>query len=235
MFARAIGSRNPLFQEETYADSTFWGGLVAHPTFLYVVDDTVVAPKLAGIHSIYAGTDWEFYRWVHKGDSLRATRKLTDIVEKEGRFCGRMALQIGEVVYANQYGDKVAKATSYVMRTPRDAAVKRGLYQHITPYSYTEEESNNIIKLYEEEQIRGNQIRYWEDVEEGEQLVPVVKGPLIAEDMLHFIRTCLNVPLMGYFVEHIRKHPADAYWSNKHNMPVHNLQSMECFSDPQVT
>ena len=47
MFARAIGSRNPLFQEETYADSTFWGGLVAHPTLLYVVDDTVVACSIS--------------------------------------------------------------------------------------------------------------------------------------------------------------------------------------------
>ncbi|MFC2001012.1 MaoC family dehydratase N-terminal domain-containing protein [Chloroflexota bacterium] len=218
-FARAIGSRNPLFQEETYADSTCWGGLIAYPTFLYAVDDTLVAPKLAGIHSIYAGTDWEFYRWVHKGDSLRATRKLTDVVEKEGRFCGRMALQIGEIVYTNQYGNRVAKATSYVMRTPRNAAVERGLYKDMTMYGYTEEETNNIIKLYEGEQIQGNQVRYWEDVKKGEQLVSVVKGPLTSEDMQHFVKTCMCVPLMDYFVEHIKRHPADVYWRPELNMP----------------
>ena len=37
-YTRAIGSRNPLYLQDTYASGTYYGSLVAHPTWLYCVD-----------------------------------------------------------------------------------------------------------------------------------------------------------------------------------------------------
>ncbi|MBI4200913.1 MAG: MaoC family dehydratase N-terminal domain-containing protein [Chloroflexi bacterium] len=219
MFARAIGSRNPVFQEETYADKTFWGCLVAHPTFLYAVDNTIVAPGLPGIHTIYGGTDWEFFHPVRVGDSLYATRRLMDLQRKEGRFCGLMALQVGEVSYQNQHGYLVARATSHVLRTPRDAARDKGKYAHLGRYQYEREDFLGIMTDYDKEEIRGDRPRYWEETLDGEQLPPIVRGPLSTEDMNHFVRTTIRMPMMAYFADHLRRHPADAYWDPALGMP----------------
>ena len=127
-FARAIGSRNPLYLSEELVSTNLFGSLVAHPTILYCFDDTLIAPKLPGIQSIYAGTDWQFHRPVVVHDRVTAKGSLLNVENKVGEFCGSMALQTGEVVYRDQDGDMVATATSYVMRTPRDAGRERSKY-----------------------------------------------------------------------------------------------------------
>ena len=218
-FARSIGSRNSLYQDPNYAVDTFYDTLVAHPTFLYAVDDTFIAPKLPGIQAIYGGTDWEFEHPVRLGDTIRANARLVDVQEKEGRFCGRMVLQVGEVKYRNQHDQVVAMATSYVLRTPRDEARARGKYKEVKRAQYTNEQMAEIADSYDEEQVRGSTSRHWEEVEVGEKLIPVVKGPLTSEDMRHFINTVRGTKALDYFVTHMRLHPEDVYWDPVFNMP----------------
>ena len=54
-------------------------------------------------------------------------------------------------------------------------------------YKYTDEELVAIERGYLAEERRGANIRYWEDVVEGEELKPVVKGPVITDDAVAFI------------------------------------------------
>ena len=218
-FGLAIGTRNPLYTEEQVMATDLWGTLLAHPTMLYCFDDTLVAPKLPGIHSIYAGTDWEFYNPVLLNDRITASARLLEVEEKEGQFCGPMALQKGEVLYKNQLGEEVAKATSHVMRTPRGPALQRRKYMEVTRHRYTPEDMETIDKSYEGEVIRGDVPRYWEEVQEGEELTPVVKGPLTSDDMLNFIDMVRGTLTFSYFLEHRRKHPADVYWDPETGMP----------------
>src|SRR3990172_6771547 len=107
-YSRGIGDRNPLWLDEEYGRGTPWGCMIAPPTFLYTIDKTVVAPKLRGMHTLYAGTNWTFYRVARLGDQITSEARLVDAMEKVGRFCGRMVLQIGEVIYRNQRGEIVA-------------------------------------------------------------------------------------------------------------------------------
>ena len=218
-FARAIGSRNLLYLSEELVSTNLFGALVAHPTILYCFDDTLIAPKLPGIQSIYAGTDWQFHRPVLVHDRVTATARLMDVEKKKGEFCGPIALQTGEVVYRNQDGDVVAIATSYVMRTPRDAARMRGKYMELGRFRYTPEDMEAIDKAYEGEEIRGDVPRYWEDVQIGEQIPAIVKGPLSSDDMLNFVDIVRGTLSFGYFRDHWRKHPQDVYWDPETGMP----------------
>ncbi len=218
-FALAIGSRNPLYLSEELTATNLFGTLLAHPTILSCFDDTFIAPGLPGIHALYAGADWEFFRPILLHDRITTTARLLDVAKKHGDFCGTMALQTGEVVYVNQEDETVARATSYVMRTPRDAARHRGKYMNITRYRYSPEELEAIDRAYEAEEIRGDVPSYWEDVQVGEQLPPIVKGPLSSDDMLNFVDIVRGTLSFSYFLDHRRRHPQDVHWDPETGMP----------------
>lgn len=217
-FTHSIGSRNPLYISETYGRSTSYGTLIAHPTFLYSFDDTIVAPKLPGIHSIYAGADWEFFRVVKLNDAIKAVAKLTDVIEKTGQFCGRMALQVGEVAYTNQWSQLIARVKTSVMRTPRDAAREKAKYLGISKYRYTTEELRAIGDAYDNEEIRGSEVRYWEGTNVGEEIAAVVKGPLTSDDMLQFMAATGGVRTFEVAMRYQRRHPAEIYFDEVHGM-----------------
>ena len=217
-WVRSIGDRNPLYLEESYAKHSGYGMIVAPPLWLYSVDDTVIAPKLPGIHTIYAGAEWEFFKPIRIGDQFQAMASLTDVQEKEGRFCGRLVLQTGEVVYRNQRADVVAIARPKILRTPRKAAQERGKYKDWTQYHYSREELSAIEDAYDAEVIRGQEIRYWEDTQVGEELTPVLKGPLTSEDLVQFVHATHPVPGFKRFVEMKRRHPLYAFREPDNNM-----------------
>lgn len=218
-FARGIGSRNPFYTSSLYASNSFAGGLIAHPTFLYCVNETNIAPKFPGIHAIYGGTDWEFYLPIRLGDVLKASARLVEVKKKRGEFCGEMVLQKGQIEYRNQRDELVAIATSLVFRTPRDAALERGKYLNIEKYRYTNEELAGIMDVYDAEEIRGAKARYWEEVSEGELLTPVIKGPLTSEDMIQFLKHLRTAPLLSDWTKYRLRHPAAVYWDSVFNMP----------------
>ena len=152
-------------------------------------------------------------------DRIIAKASLLDVVRKNGQFCGPMVLQTGEVVYNNQDGEMVARAISYVMRIPRDAARERGKYKNISRYRYSPEDLDAIDRAYETEEIRGDVPRYWEDVQVGETLPPIVKGPLSSDDMLNFVDVVRGTLNFSYFLDHWRRHPQDVYWDPETGMP----------------
>lgn len=211
-WAKSIGDRNPLWLDPGYASASALGHTVAPLCWLYSVDDTCVAPKLPGLHVIYGGTDWEFYRWAVLGDQIFAQSRLIDVQEKVGRFCGPMVCQTAETVFTDQEGQPIARAISQVLRTPRRAAVAQGKYRGWSKYTYSPEELMAIEDAYDAEEIFApGKPRYWEDVKNGDLLPPIVRGPLTSEDMLQFI--CATRPSLGFkrFMRHRQHHPDAAF------------------------
>ncbi|MBI4338835.1 MAG: MaoC family dehydratase N-terminal domain-containing protein [Chloroflexi bacterium] len=211
-FGLSIGTRNNLYLSENLASTNVYGKQVGHPTMLYCFNDTMVAPKFPGIHAIYGGADWEWFAPIRVGDKIRSESKLIDVQEKHGRFCGRMALEIGETTFHNQRDRLAARAISYVLRTPRDAAVKNAKYLGMSKYAYSEADLQRIDKSYDAEEVRGAVPRYWEDTQIGEELTPVVKGPLATDDMLCFMDALGGILAEAYFVDYARRHPDYVYW-----------------------
>lgn len=219
-YSKALGCRNPLFSDLSYGSlNTAWASLLGHPTVIFTFDHTLVAPKLPGIHSIYAGVDIEWHRQIRAGDRLDASAMLTAVDECEGEFCGPMVLQESEVRYTNQSGELVAVARPQVLRTPRMTAKRNGKYSDITRYRYSGDEFDAIISAYESEGVQGSIPLYYEDLAVGDRLPQIVKGPLTTEDMNFFVGEINETLFYKDFVDHFRRHPADVYWHTDTHMP----------------
>jgi acyl dehydratase len=212
-FARAIGSRIPLYTEVAQGLRTYWGSLLGHPTSLYCFDDTVIAPALPGIQSIYAGCHWQWERPLRVGTNISTTAVVESVARKTGSFAGEMVLQTGRVEYRDGNGRLVAAARPRVLRTPRDEARARGKYRGVEVYRYSPAELDAIIDAYQAEEIRGERPLYWEETGVGEKLPSLVKGPVTTEDMGMFVGATRQTLFFSDFLDHWRRHPADAYWA----------------------
>ncbi|MEE9490752.1 MAG: MaoC family dehydratase N-terminal domain-containing protein [Dehalococcoidia bacterium] len=185
-FCNGIGDENPLFREPEYAARTRWGHIIAPPMFLYAVAAPQGMEGLPGVHAFHCGCAWEWFRTIHVDDELTCVDIPLDLVEKQGKMGGRQFLQIGKAMYYNQRGEVVGTQKRETMRIERGAAKERGKYAEIKKYRYTEEELRRIDEAYEAEEIRGANPKFWEDVNVGDELTPVVKGPLGQTDMVEF-------------------------------------------------
>ena len=182
-YAHGIGDDNPLWCDPDYAATAKYGSIVALPSFLFSTNRIIsgYCGGLSGVHAMWAGSDWTWHKPVLRNDVISTEAYLKDIFGHQTRFAGRSVQQIYHVDFFNQSGDKVAEADSWVFRTERDEARERG-----TKYTgvgekveqFTDEELNELYTLYEAEEIRGATPRYWEDVEEGEALPRMMKGPM---------------------------------------------------------
>ncbi|HUV52862.1 MAG TPA: MaoC family dehydratase N-terminal domain-containing protein [Dehalococcoidia bacterium] len=185
-FCNGIGDDNPLYRNAEYATRTRWGHIIAPPTFLYAVACPQGMEGLAGVHAFYCGCNWEWFKAIHINDDLTCVDYPTDLIEKQGKMGGRQFLQIGRTVYYNQRGEIVGTQKRETMRVERQQAKERGKYAGMTKYVYTQEELRKVDQSYENEQVRGANPRFWEDVNVGDPVTPVTKGPLGQTDMVEF-------------------------------------------------
>ncbi|MDB5970398.1 MAG: acyl dehydratase [Hydrocarboniphaga sp.] len=181
-YAHGIGDDNPLWCDPAYAAKTKFGGVVALPSFLFSTSRIVsgYCGGLSGVHAMWAGADWTWHKPVLRDDVVTTQAYLKDLIEHNTRFAGRSFQQIYHVDFFVK-GEKVAEADSWVFRTDRDEARERG-----TKYTeargrvekFTDEQLAEYGKLYEAEEIRGANIRYWEDVKDGQIIPRMMKGPM---------------------------------------------------------
>jgi len=141
---------------------------------------------LPGVHAFYCGCNWEWSKPIHINDELTCVDYPIDLIEKHGKMGGRQFLQIGRTVYYNQRGEVVSTQKRETMRVERQQAKERGKYAGVTKYVYTQEELRKVDQSYEDEEVRGANPRFWEDVNVGDPVRPVTKGPLGQTDMVEF-------------------------------------------------
>jgi acyl dehydratase len=191
-YAHGIGDDNPLWCDPAYAEKTSYGTIVALPSFLFTTSRIVsgYVGGLAGTHAMWAGADWTWYKPVLRNDVITTQAYLKDLVEHQTRFAGRSFQQIYHVDFFNQHGDKVAEADSWCFRTDRDIAREVGTKYKETRErgvrKYTEEELQEVYKLYRDEEVRGATPRYWEDVSVGDKLPTMLKGPMTVTGFMGF-------------------------------------------------
>lgn len=194
-FADGIGDDNPLWTDEAYAAASPHGTLLAPPTMLYAFDRVVSGyiGGLPGIHAMYAGTDFRWHRPVRLGDRLTATPAISSVRDMASRFSGRSVLQSYHSPFHDQHGELVAEVESWVIRTQRDAARRRaeqsddaGGAGPAQPTTWTAAQIEEIASAYRAEQRRGDEPRYWEDVQIGDTLDERLKGPMTVTSFIAF-------------------------------------------------
>ena len=224
----SVGDDNPLFSEVDHAKRSPWGTVIAPPTFLYTIDTGIVAPGMPGIQWIFAGSRFEHLLPVKAGDTITARARLIDVQIKQGRSVARYVNQVGEVLYHNQHGQLVTRYEGDIYRIPRKRsgdgfkfAVKDS-EPPPPPYRYTDAQIEAIAAGYRSEYRRGTDTLYWEQVNVGELLPMVLKGPLTLVDIVGFYagrRTVYNVMKLA-FADRDR-HPHNVYYSPARNIPMH--------------
>ncbi|HET6609710.1 MAG TPA: MaoC family dehydratase N-terminal domain-containing protein [Rhodopila sp.] len=183
-YAHGIGDDNPLWCDPAYAATTRYGGIVALPSFLFATSRIVsgYVGGIAGVHAMWAGADWTWHKPVLRNQEIRTEAWLKDLIEHQTRFAGRAVQQIYHVNFFNPEGDLVAEADSWCFRTDRDHAREEGTkYKELRakpPHIYSDADLQRAYKLYEAEEIRGARKRYWQDVEVGDALPTMAKGPM---------------------------------------------------------
>lgn len=197
-WAYGYGDDNPLFVDEAYGQTTRWGSQVAPPTFVGHVKTPLLGDPVPedvkkrtrglfhGVHVYVSGGNWTWYRPLYPGDRLYSFNSEESLEVKESEFASRSVVRVRRDVAFNQRAEVVGVYRVVRICTERKAARERGKYLDIEPASYTEEDIERIDNIYASEPVRGQETRWFEDVEVGEELAPMVKGPLTTTDMIVF-------------------------------------------------
>jgi len=209
-FCNGIGDLNPLYRDAEYGRTSRYGTVVAHPMFPMAYGWLGRTRwGLPGVHGFYAGNDWELFRHIRPSDRVTAIERVVGVDEKQSRFSGRLVIQYVEAEFANQHDDLVARVLGWCTRHERQAAREKGKYKEVKKHEYTREELDAIDKatLEEDAHICGRNIRYWEDVNVGDELPPIVRGPLSLMDTMGFLVGCGRGHTHGVLLKDAVKHP----------------------------
>jgi acyl dehydratase len=157
----------------------------------------------------------EFLRPVYLGDKITAECVFTSFEgPKKSRFAQETVIDHFHNQYWNQNGDLIAKYHWWIVHFARAKARQKTGEKIELPHPWTDRQLAKIEEEVFKEEIRGSIPRYWENVNIGEELKPVVKGPLgTTDEIAYIIGGGVPIPRMaahGVALAAYRSHPA---WS----------------------
>jgi acyl dehydratase len=197
--AECYGDDNRLWWDEDYAATTVWGGVIAPPPLvggdsLIGVDEVPeVAPEvrdlmrgdpLRGVHAFYAASAREWWAPLRPGRRVARRNALVGVLDKSSQFAGRAVHEWTGQVFQDAEGAILSGQYRLMVRTERTKAREKKKNDALELRPYTDQEIEAIESQYDGEGPRGSTTRWWEDVEEGDSLGPMVKGPLTVTDMI---------------------------------------------------
>jgi acyl dehydratase len=214
-FAAGIGDSNRLWVDTDYAENTRYKSIIAPPSFIWACFAQVQF-GWRGLGGFHAGCDVEFLKPVYLGDKITAESIYKSFDgPKKSSFAEETVIDHFDNQYWNQRGDLVAKYHWWVVRFSRAEAQQKATKKGIEiPHPWKDEQLARIEEEILAEEIRGAVPRYWEDVNIGDELQPVVKGPLgTTDEVAYIIGGGVPIPRLaahGVSLRAYRKHPA---WS----------------------
>ena len=199
-FARAYGDDNPLYVEPAYATASSWGSPIAPPLYPFAagvaraveLSDAEQAimrsgDPLAGIGQYMCGERWIFPKPIRAGDVLWQSQTLHSAELRPSRFGGGTgALLSHRVTWDDDAGSPYAVRFLDFWHADREKSSKAGKNRTIVKASYDDDDVARFDALYAAEQRRGATPWTIADVQVGEQLGPMAKGPLGVTDIVNW-------------------------------------------------
>jgi acyl dehydratase len=196
-FAFACGDGNPLYNDRTYGAKTRWRDQIAPPLFLHATGINLT-PKpdaeqkelfrglFRGVGKYYTGVEWSWWHPVYPDDRVYFERTTSDIIvkDKSAFSGGKTVTEVYRDLFIDRSGTPIGRREESYLSAEREGTKKAGRYSHIERQTYGADDIAKIDAIYAAEQLRGAVPRYWEDVEVGEALTPVAKGPLTMVDII---------------------------------------------------
>jgi acyl dehydratase len=182
-FAQGTDDNNPLWTDPVHAAGSSHGRLVAPPAFVFAQRYPILhgAPQKAPLASLIGGVEVEWFKPIMVGDNLRSEPRQKELYEKRNKQGRRLNFVISEVTYWNQDQDVVAKATGTMIMATQVGLEK--MLEHEIP-KFTQNDLNRFEERWRSEYRRGAKPLYFEDVQDGEELPSILRGPLTIGDMV---------------------------------------------------
>ena len=197
--ARSYGDDNPLWCDPRYAAATRWKAPIAPPALVggdsLIGEDALTEGELArqaelrgdplrGVHAFYAASEREWWAPLTAGQRIRRRTALVDVVDKPSDFGGRGVQEWTAQAFQTEEGALLGAQYRMMFRTEREKARERGKYDDITVQRWDEAAIARVDAQYAAERCRGAEPRWWEDVNVGDPVNTLVKGPLTVTDMV---------------------------------------------------
>jgi acyl dehydratase len=236
-FAVAYGDDNPLYCDLDHGLASSWGSVIAPPIYPYSAgisapvdwDDAEKAvmdagDPLRGIGQYMCGDRWVFVKPIRPGDILHRSQSLFSAELKRSEFAGGTgALLSHRVSWDADDGSPFAYRFLDFFHADREKSRQAGKYRRVEPPHYTEEDIERYDALYADETVRGAERRLVTGVQAGDQLGPIVKGPISVTDIV-----CWHAGTgMGEFgVNALR-----LGWKNRQRVPAFYQRNAQGFWD----
>lgn len=216
-FCEGIGDDNPLWTDPEYAAGTAHGGIIAPPSFIFACLGSVQVgwPGLGGFH---CETTIDFHTPIRVDDKITAKVVFDgfDGPTEGSNFAGRRIKDYLRQEYRNQNDELAATFICSRMRFERtEMQAKRESRKIELPHPWTDEELEQIENDILAEKPRGAEPRYWDDVQVGDELDVITKGPIGLTDEIAFIAAgAAPIPRIsahGVALRRYKKHPKWAF------------------------
>lgn len=230
-FCEGIGDDNPLWTDVDYAKQSPHGSLIAPPSFIFACLGSVQV-GWRGLGGFHCETKMTFNRNIRMDDriSARVVFDGFDGPKADSNFGGRRIKDYLRQEYRNQHNELVATFICSRMRFERSEMQKRASERKLdVPHPWTDTEIAEIEEQVLAEKPRGATPRYWEDVQVGDEIDTITKGPIGLTDEIAFIAAgAAPIPRIsahGVALRRYRRHPSWAYRDpNTHALePVYSV------------
>lgn len=230
---------NPLHYDETYADNSVFGRIVAPQSFTICCDVghgavPAIVGNIPGTHMIFGGDEWWFSGpRIYPGDKLRSIRRFVDYKVTDTKFAGPTMFSRGETIYVNQRGDVVAKQWSTAVRYRADIAREKGFFEQTAPVPTWTQDKLDLIEKQRLEWIRaraGANSPIYDDVKIGEQLLTRPIGPHTLSTMATEWRSYIFT-VWGSSVQEGHDHILEAGWLDEMDRKPTEAQEDPAYND----
>jgi acyl dehydratase len=197
--ANAYGDDNPLWCDPDYATTSRWGGPIAPPVLVggdtLIGEDQMTAEELddyqtrkgdplRGVHAFYSASEREWWNVLGPRRRIERRNALVGVLDKSSDFAGRAVHEWTAQVFKDADGPLLSGQYRMMIRTERSKARERKKYDDVVIEPYTDEQIDDLEAQVLAERPRGSEQRFWEDVDEGDDLGTLVKGPMTVTDMI---------------------------------------------------
>ena len=223
LWSWGIGDDNPLYTDSEYGAASRWGSQLAPPSIIVAMDATRLGHMtgLPGVHGMLAGMNWEWNRPIRVGDRTSHQGHLWSVEERQNRsMANRSIKMVFETLIDKECGKRIGRMEHVVSRFERRDARDKGAElnkerESDIPHAWTAKEIEEVAEKYrrEIEIRRGAEPRYWEDVEIGDEIPSIQKGPLSVTSVVAFTTAVRPMHLtMGHRIlyQFFDRHPGGA-------------------------